>query len=87
MKKVGIKELKASLSKYIASVIEGQQIMVTDRGEAVAVISPLTIEYRVIHDLIQSGEAAWSGEKPLGLKELISVNGRPLSETILEERH
>lgn len=36
MKQVGIRELKDHLSEYIRHVREGEVIVVTDRGEAVA---------------------------------------------------
>lgn len=40
MKKVGIRELKNRLSHYVRAARAGQEIQVTDRGEAVAELLP-----------------------------------------------
>lgn len=40
MKTVGIRELKAKLSEYLHSVREGETLAVTDRGKAIARLSP-----------------------------------------------
>lgn len=86
MKTVGVKELKAKLSSYIHETRSGQTIVVTDHGEEVALLSPLSVDYRLVRSLEKSGKARWSGGKPVGLDELIEVKGKLLSTTILEER-
>lgn len=40
MKTVGIRELKNRLSEYLREVRRGESVLVTDRGEVVAEISP-----------------------------------------------
>lgn len=40
MKTVGVRELKNRLSEYIRQVRSGEGVLVTDRGEVVAEISP-----------------------------------------------
>jgi prevent-host-death family protein len=85
METVGIRELKAKLSSYIDRAKKGRQIVVTEHGVEVAVISPVSRERRTVMSLVQKGEAQWSGEKPRGL-EGIKVGGAGISETILEER-
>lgn len=40
MKTVGLRELKNSLSKYVRHVRKGETVLVTDRGEVIAQISP-----------------------------------------------
>ena len=40
MKTVGIRELKNSLSEYLRRVRSGETVLVTDRGEVVAEVSP-----------------------------------------------
>ncbi len=81
----GIGELKAKLSSYVERVRSGERILITDHGEEVAAMVPISTERRVIKSLIESGVAQWSGGKPKGLVG-ISLKGNPLSETILEER-
>jgi len=40
MKTVGIRELKNSLSEYLRRVRSGESVLVTDRGEIVAELTP-----------------------------------------------
>jgi prevent-host-death family protein len=40
MKTVGIRELKNRLSEYIREVRSGERVLVTDRGEVVAELTP-----------------------------------------------
>jgi prevent-host-death family protein len=82
---VGIKELKAKLSSYIDKVCRGDRVVITEHGREVAVITPISKERKAINVLIDSGNARWSGGKPHGL-EGIKIQGKLLSETILEER-
>jgi prevent-host-death family protein len=85
MTSVGIKELKAKLSSYIDKVNRGEQVIITEHGREVAVMVPISKERLTIRALVETGRAHWSGGKPRGLKG-IRVKGRPLSETVLEER-
>jgi len=39
---VGIRELRGSLSEYLARVRDGDELVVTERGKAVARIVPIT---------------------------------------------
>ena len=41
MKQVGVRELKARLSEYLALVKAGEEVVVTERGKAVARLAPL----------------------------------------------
>jgi prevent-host-death family protein len=82
---VGIKELKAKLSGYVDKVRHGEELVVTDRGEEVALVIPISRERKAVKDLAASGRAAWTGGKPAGVKG-IKARGRPVSKTILEDR-
>jgi prevent-host-death family protein len=44
--KAGVAELKAGLSRYLERVKAGHEILVTDRGEPVAKLVPITSEAR-----------------------------------------
>lgn len=85
MERVGIKELKAKLSSYVARVRNGEQIIITDHGQEVGLISPISAERNLITSFMELGKAHWSGGKPKGVKG-IALKGKPLSETILEDR-
>ena len=82
---VGVKELKAKLSSYIAQAREGQEIIITDHGKDVALILPLSRERRKVTSLLAEGKAKWSGGKPKGMKG-IKIKGRPLSNTVINDR-
>lgn len=40
MRAVGIRELKNQLSRYVAEVVRGETVLVTDRGRVVAELRP-----------------------------------------------
>jgi prevent-host-death family protein len=62
--KVGIRELKENLSKYMAKVKSGQSIVITEHGKPVGRIIPegQSLEER-IEALRKAGVIAWNGEK------------------------
>lgn len=81
----GIRELKAKLSSYIDKVRSGEQLIITQHGREVAMILPISEERKAVRFLAESGKAHWEGGKPLGIKG-IRIEGKAISETILEER-
>jgi prevent-host-death family protein len=93
MQLVGIRELKNKLTYYLKLTLEGDKIIVTDRGTPVAVIHSL--------DHVEDNSVAEERIAMLGKKGLIrlktkqgkfipfksvEVTGKPASEIILEER-
>jgi len=87
MTTVGIRELRASLSRYLKRVRRGDIIEVTDHGELVARIIPATVPESVAR-LLADGRATWSGKRftapdaPVKLKR-----GAPtVAEAIAEDR-
>ena len=50
----GVRELRNNLSRYLDRVREGEEVVVTDRGSAVARMLPIGIE-RVLDRLIAEG--------------------------------
>ena len=83
---VGIRELRASLSRYIAEVAKGETITVTDHGKPVARIVPAEGRSK-LDQLIAEGRATpalnQGKRKPLGPP--IKVTGT-VSEFIAEQR-
>jgi len=55
--KVGIRELKDQLSRYLSAVRSGSEIIVTDHGRPVARIVPVGERAGVIDELVARGEA------------------------------
>ncbi len=88
MYRIGIKELKNRLSYYVGQVRKGEQITVTDRGRAVAVIVP-TQDGEIVArltGLARDGFASWEGGKPGGSCRPVKARGRPVSDIVLEDR-
>jgi prevent-host-death family protein len=89
MDTVGIRELKAHLSRHLKRVRSGASLMVTERGRSIATISPVEAPPDVAwaHRLVAEGRAEWSGGKPVGSARPARLTaGRTVSEAVLEDR-
>ena len=89
METVGIRELKAHLSRHLKRVRAGARLIVTERGRSIATISPVETPADVVwaHRLVAEGRAHWSGGKPVGSTRPVRVTGgRTVSEAVLEDR-
>ncbi len=88
MVSMGVRELKAQLSRQLRRVQSGVSITITDRGTAIAVLSPVekkaSLEWA--HRMVARGEATWSGGKPKGLSPRIPTRGKRGSQQIIEDR-
>ncbi len=85
MKAVGLRQLKAHLSEYVNRCRKGERIVITDRGREVAELVPLSDARKTMNKLRETGRVKWNGGKPKGLRG-IKVRGKPVSETMLEDR-
>ena len=67
MIQVGVRELRNNLSRYLERVRGGEEVIVTDRGSAVARVLPVSTE-RVLDRLIAEGVVAPAPEpkRPAG---------------------
>jgi prevent-host-death family protein len=82
---VGIRELRAHLSRYIEHVKAGEQIVVTEHGTPVARLMPLNGE-RKIDRLIREGVVVPARSRTGWLPEkLIPVEGS-VSEIVIDQR-
>ena len=89
METVGIRDLKAHLSRHLKRVRSGARLMVTARGRSIATISPVETPADVVwaHRLVAEGRARWSGGKPVGGPKSVRVAGqRTVSDAVLEDR-
>jgi prevent-host-death family protein len=92
MKKIGTRELKNRLSKYLNHVRAGETILVTDRGEPVARLIPAAPEGqpgKPVDEILRELEAA--GHLRLGNGKFadfkpVRTKGKPASRIIVEER-
>lgn len=85
---VGIRELKAQISKYLRRVKAGQTLIITDHGKPVGRIVPVeeNLDERV-QRLVEAGIVKWNGKK-LKPREPITTNrgSRQLSDLVAEDR-
>lgn len=89
METIGIRELKAHLSRHLRRVQSGARLVVTDRGRSVATISPVEMPADVegAHQLVAEGRARWSGGKPTGARKPVKLRGRgTAASVVLEDR-
>lgn len=87
----GIKEVKNNLSRYLARVKMGEEILITDRGKPVARIVKENEGNRSVRaalgTLIQKGLIALPSRQIK--KEHLSpvkASGKPVSEMVIEDR-
>ncbi|OGO13167.1 MAG: hypothetical protein A2030_06500 [Chloroflexi bacterium RBG_19FT_COMBO_50_10] len=86
--RVGVRDLKARLSKYLRQVRQGQTVIITDHGRPVGRLSPVDqpLDER-LKSLQDAGLVAWNGQK---LKYVIPVainrGERQVSEILVEMR-
>ena len=88
MDTVGIRELKAHLSRHLKRVRSGTRLTVTERGRSIATISPVEAPADVAwaYRLVVEGRAQWSGGKPVGSRPARVTGGRTVSDAVLEDR-
>jgi prevent-host-death family protein len=89
MDTVGIRDLKAHLSRHLRRVRAGARLIVTERGRSIATLSPVAAPADVAwaHRLVSEGRAHWSGGKPAGNPRPPRLAaGRTVSGAVLEDR-
>lgn len=87
-KTIGIRELKEHLSGHIREVKKGITLVITDRGEPVARLVPVsTGPEDKFQQLIDSGMVSWSGEELLPEVPRVPVRGpKTVADLLLEDR-
>jgi prevent-host-death family protein len=88
---VGVRQLKAHLSKYLKQVQRGTTIRVTAHGRTIATIQPAAPQQpdlTWVHAMVAEGIARWSGGKPVGLAKPIRLKpgGKTAAEMVIEDR-
>ena len=89
MAQVGVRELKARLSEHLRRAQDGERIVITDRGEAIATLGPVDRKERPewLAALVAEGRVRWGGGKPLGLTPRVRLKkNASLSDAIIEDR-
>lgn len=87
---MGVAELKAKLSEYLAQVRAGEEVVVTDRGRPIARIGPATpVEDEHLAELERAGLVkigSGVSDEFLNTPRPRPVGGGSLLEALLEER-
>lgn len=89
MNTVGIRELKANLSRHMKRVRGGARLVVTERGRAIASIQPIQSDDSIewVHAFVAAGRARWSGGKPHGATRPAPIAAeRAVSDAVIEDR-
>jgi prevent-host-death family protein len=81
---VGIRELKNHLSRYLDRVRDGDEIVVTDRGRAIARVVPFGDE-RVLDRLVADGLVAPARREKQRATKPIAAKGS-VSDLVVEQR-
>jgi len=89
--KLGLREANQEFSRLVRAVRAGQEVVLTDRGEAIAVVKPLqrrgrekAFQAMVAEGLIRP--ARQRGPMKLWRFRPLKVTGRPLAEAISADR-
>jgi prevent-host-death family protein len=90
--KLGLREANQRFSKAIKAVRAGKEVVLTDRGRPIAVIKPIRTEdteEAALQAMVDEGlvrPAARKGLTPAPRWRPVKVKGKPLSQTVLEDR-
>ena len=90
MHSVGIRELKANLSKTLRSVQRGARVEITERGQPIAILIPIgpSSDLAWAHKLVLEKRARWNGGKPTAFleKPIRLKPGKTLADIVIEGR-
>ncbi|MGA1823166.1 MAG: type II toxin-antitoxin system Phd/YefM family antitoxin [bacterium] len=94
MIKIGVRELKIHLSRYLRDIKDGKDILVTERGKAIAQIVPVRTSKNkkdirpVLFEMAQKGyillPQQWG--KPVGPPHRVKIKGTSFSDAVIEDR-
>ena len=89
MNTVGVRDLKANLSRHLKRVRAGARLLVTDRGRSIATIVPVAehTDQAWLHRLVAEGKVHWNGQKPsVPARGVRQKPGKLASDMVLEDR-
>ena len=88
-KTIGARELKMRLGSYLRQVQEGTTIVVTERGRPVAELRPVPVgksEEEARLDELAALGVLHRGAGALSPYAPVRLSGKPLSQTLLDDR-
>ena len=90
--KLGLREANQHFSRAIKAVRAGRDVVLTDRGQPIAIIKPIrtdTADQAALQAMVDEGlisPAARRVPMPVPRWRPLSVKGRPVARTIIEDR-
>jgi prevent-host-death family protein len=92
MRKVGSREFKNRMGRYLQAVRGGQTLIITDRGKAVAQVAPAAetdpgasaVEERLKE--LEAQGLIHLAKRPLRKFRPVKTKGKPASQIIIEDR-
>ena len=86
MEKIGIRELRQRASEWVAKAKAGTEILITDRGQPVARLMPLTPNENARNKLIDDGQLIPAAAPRAHFSTHDLVSGPPLTPILDELR-
>ncbi len=92
MQRVGSREFKNRMGRYMRAVRKGQTLILTDRGKVVARVSPEEDTQTASNDLqkrlkeLEAKGLIHLATKPFGKFRAVKSKGKPASQMIIEDR-
>jgi prevent-host-death family protein len=90
--KLGLREANQHFSKAIKAVRAGREVILTDRGQPIAVIKPIKAadgQEAALQAMADEGLItlpARRGPLPASRWKPVKVKGKPVSDTVIEDR-
>ncbi len=90
--KLGLREANQQFSRAIKAVRAGKEVVLTDRGRPIAVITPIKEKDALevaLQTMVDEGfltPASRKGPTPAPRWRPVKVKGKPLSQTVLDDR-
>ena len=90
--RLGLREANQQFSKAIKAVRAGKEVVLTDRGRAIAVIKPIKeadTQEAALREMADEGSITLPSRKgpmPSPRWRPVKIKGKPLSRTIIDER-
>jgi prevent-host-death family protein len=88
--KLGLREANQQFSKAIKAVRGGKEVVLTERGQPIAVIKPIKHEDHpesTLERMADEGLITLPTRKgPLPRFEPVPISGKPISQTIIDDR-
>jgi prevent-host-death family protein len=90
--RLGLREANQRFSQTIKAVRAGKEVILTDRGHPIAVITPIKdegVRETMLRTMAEQGlitVAARKGPMPTPRWRPVKVKGKPVSQTIIDDR-